>query len=330
MSRAGVFWILVLSVVLFVVFPYRVRTGVGLVPEWGGGEGGDVGRVVWVYGGPGVVGAVGEEGWREVRGEGVVGGRWGVVAREGDGWVVRGWDGRVQGRLPDRGVPFVKDDRLFMVGRFGRRVWEWGTDGEERGMWVHAGMLTALDVRGGVMAAGEVGGRVVVRGRGGEGVWEGGGVVYGVALSPNLSLCAAVVGLHPQQVVLLGIDGGLEERMRFVLDSSFRRPVFLSFLSDTLLGVESAQGFLLVDLRTREIWTLPLSSPRLTAALGADLHLVDHGDGPGRMLSFISSLMHAVLFSLPLPPPAFSGSEGRRVFLRHPGGVFSLSLEDDV
>jgi hypothetical protein len=174
-------------------------------------------------------------------------------ARLGSDWIIQDPGGRHVSSLSGSGYPMLSPDgrRIFTVKSDLSGIVELDRGGETIWDRDFPTILTSVSVQGDLLLAGLLDGSLHLLNRQGSPVFEfapGGSripVVAGCALSPDGSLIAAVTGIDPQFLTVLGRQGdGFSPLRKAALPAVFRREVRIGFSPDSrilyLEGKDSA------------------------------------------------------------------------------------------
>lgn len=182
---------------------------------------------------------------------------------------VQAADGSFIGSMPGNAYPILSGDSIFTIGSDQRTISAYTPELSLAWRSRIGGLVTVLDAKNGRVAVGTAGGDLLLLDEKGEEVFaqkpRAGEfrAAYAVALSPDAQRLAAIVGLFPQELVVLEqVESEMVVVFRQTLGSSFRRPVLLTFAdSQATLLAESEQGLLVVDLARSEITEVPMLGP---------------------------------------------------------------------
>jgi hypothetical protein len=172
--------------------------------------------------------------------------------------VVRDPEGNVAASIPAKGYPYMRGDRLFLLGPDGTAISEWTLNGKRLWQTRLPAVFTDIDANARYLAAAGIDGGVRLVDANGQVEYTYRDttsrlpVALGVTVSDNADQAAAVVGVDPQRLVFFGRDEqGFFPSGEIRLESAFRRPVFVDFVfEDEFLAYESAQGLRLVHTDT--------------------------------------------------------------------------------
>jgi hypothetical protein len=172
--------------------------------------------------------------------------------------VVRDPGGNVAASISAKGYPYMRGERLFLLGPDGTAISEWTLNGKRLWQTRLPAVFTDIDANARYLAAAGIDGGVRLVDANGEVEYTYRDttsrlpVALGVAVSDHADEAAAVVGVDPQRLVFFGRDEqGFFPSGEIRLESAFRRPVFVDFVfEDEFLAYESAQGLRLVHTET--------------------------------------------------------------------------------
>jgi hypothetical protein len=173
-------------------------------------------------------------------------------ARLGSDWIIQDPGGRHLFSLSGSGYPLLSPDglRVFTVKTDLSGIVERDRGGETLWDRDFPTIMTSVSVQGDLLLVGLLDGTLHLLNRQGSPVFEfapGGSripVVAGCALSPDGSLLAAVTGIDPQFLSVIGRQGdGFSPLAKTALPSAFRREVRIGFSPDSrILFLEGRDG----------------------------------------------------------------------------------------
>ncbi len=211
--------------------------------------------------------------------------------RLSDGFTIESPEGTNPQRVSAVGYPFFVAGRRFVIGPDQATVSELVRGGATA--WTHkfASVVTAFDACPSVAAFGLMDGSIVGLGGSGAAVLDfapGGSRlsgVYGVAVSPDGLLVAAITGLDKQRLVVMEKRSAAYRVVHHrYLASDYRGPVFIAFTPDgRRLAYESPSGVSVYDRATRRetLVSVPATSRLGQTTRNGDIlvFLSDAGDG---------------------------------------------------
>jgi len=251
--------------------------------------------------------------------------------RMGTDWVLQDPEGRRVAAFAVSGYPLLSSDggRIFSVKTDLSGLTELDRGGNALWDRDFPTVITAVSVAGDLVAVGLVNGNLVLLNRGGGAVLEhapGGSrvmVIAGVAAAADGSRIAAVSGIDPQYLVVLGKSGGGYEPVASnLLPTDFRREVRMGFSPDSRwLFVEGPSGPGLFDAEGSVLrWVnLPGALGAVSTALG------------GRVAAFASRQPEGLSIVLEPPrgiPVGREAVSARQVFLGTIGRQLLMGWDD--
>lgn len=256
-----------------------------------------------------------------------------------EGFAVRSPAGAQLSRASIAGYPFFASARRFVLAPDQCSVTELGPKGEA--LWHHefGAVITAFSASAPLAVFGLMDGRLVGLGAKGEQLvsFAPGGsrleCVYGVAVSPDGLLVAAVCGLDKQRLVVLEKrSAAYRVTYHRWLDSDFRHSVAMAFTEDgKRLVYETPGGAGVYDRETRKESLISADSVDSLGESVQDLGMLALLIGAGsdkRLLC--SSPGNNRLVDLPLrAEDAFLAVEDRSLFLGVEGDLVRLDLREE-
>lgn len=155
------------------------------------------------------------------------------------------------------GIPYIRDNRLFVFSPEENVVSEWTTDGKRKWLYNYGGILTAFDAKNRRSLLGFSDGRIVLLNQ--NGAIETDRyirnskipVIYGVRLNERGSRMAVLSGLYPQELLLYESRDPVNPVLRSVLKQDVRSEAYLSFFNKGRgLLFESGTGVHYIDIKT--------------------------------------------------------------------------------
>lgn len=208
-------------------------------------------------------------------------GRFANFSRVSESAVIQGDDGAFLQNIPEQGYPVLGAGRTLMIDPDGRTISEWRADGRELWRRSYASLITDIDVAKDAVALAYLDGSVglVIEGGARTLRFEPRGsrveVTYGVAVNDDGSTLAAVSGLEPQRLSILeSSSDGLTPILQRELDTAFRRPVLVEFISRDLVMVEQPDGVILTNLTAERETVLPVEGSVFDASYLPQANLV--------------------------------------------------------
>jgi hypothetical protein len=258
--------------------------------------------------------------------------------RVSEGFSVQSPDGSVLAKVAAPGYPFFAAGRRFVIAPDQESVTELSKDG--RGEWTYhfRSVATAFGASPGVAAFGLMDGSIVGLDPSGAVVLDfapGGSRiagVYGVAVSPDGLLVAAITGLDKQRLVVME-KRSTAYRVAYhrYLSSDYRRPVAIAFTPDgRQLLFESPSGVGIYDRagRSESSISIPVSSKLGLTMMGGELMAFLSGEGGGKRL-VCAARPDRRLVDIPLKAAlAFAETSGNSLFLGLDDDIVRLDIQE--
>jgi hypothetical protein len=251
--------------------------------------------------------------------------------RLSEGFAIESPEGRTLAKVSAVGYPFFASGRRFVLAPDQAGVSELGPGGSVAWTYRFSSPATSFDASPAVAAFGLVDGSIVGLDRSGQAVLDfapGGSRiagVYGVAVSPDGLLVAAVTGLDRQRLVVME-KRSTAYRVAYhrYLSSDYRRAIFIGFTADgRLLEFESPSGVGVYDRATRSESVIPVPTAfklGLAARDGRLLVLLS-GEGETRRL---------VCAELPDRRVLDVEIQAKQAFVEARGDSLFLGVDDDL
>jgi hypothetical protein len=245
--------------------------------------------------------------------------------RLSEGFSILSPEGQVQAKAAIVGYPFFAAGRRFVIAPDQASVSELASSGQATWTYHFPSIVTTFDASPSVAAFGLVDGGIVGLDKAGKAVLDfapGGSRiagVYGVAISPDGQLVAAVTGLDKQRLVVME-KRATAYRVAYhrYLSSDFRRVIYMGFTSDGRhLEYESPSGIGVYDRDTRQETIVPVPTGYklgLTARAGRLLAILS-GDGTESRLVCAELPDRRVLDVAFQAKQAFVDTRGDAIFL---------------
>lgn len=207
--------------------------------------------------------------------------RFANFSRVSESAVIQGGDGAFLQNIPGQGYPVLGAGRTLLFDPDGRTISEWDAEGRELWRRSYGSLITDIDVAKSAVALAYLDGSV------GLVIEEGGRTLrfeprgsrveatYGVAVNDDGSTLAAVSGLEPQRLSILeSSSDGLTPILQRELETAFRRPVLVEFISRDLAIVEQSDGVILTHVAAGREIVLPVEGSVFDAAYLTQANLV--------------------------------------------------------
>jgi hypothetical protein len=214
--------------------------------------------------------------------------------RLSEGFTIKSPYGAELARVAATGYPFFAAGRRFVIGPDQMTVSELSEPGAIKWSYQLASVATAFNASPSLVVFGLIDGTIVGLDSAGKAVLDfapGGSRiagVYGVAVSPDGLLVAAVTGADKQRLVILEKrSAAYRVAYHRYLSSDYRRPVYITFTSDgSRLAYESSSGIAVYDRDTKRETIISVPA---TAYLGqtirrGQLMVVLSGSGDAKRL----------------------------------------------
>jgi len=180
--------------------------------------------------------------------------------RLSEGFAIKSPNGQDLARVAAPGYPFFAAGRRFVIGPDQASVSELAANGSSIWNYQFPSIVTAFDACPSLAAFGLMDGSLVGLDRSGAAQLNfapGGSRIacaYGIAVSPDGKLVAAITGADKQRLVVLEKrSAAYRVTYHRYLASDYRRPVYIAFTSDSSrLAYESPSGIGVYDARTRD------------------------------------------------------------------------------
>jgi hypothetical protein len=249
--------------------------------------------------------------------------------RLSEGFSIESPEGEVLAHVSSVGYPFFDAGRHFVIGPDQTSVSELTKGGTTAWTYQFTSVVTAFDASSSIAAFGLMDGSIV--GLDGSGAvllnFAPGGSrvagVYGVAVSPDGVIVAAVTGLDKQRLIVMEKrSAAYRVAYHRYLASDYRRPVAMAFTADgRLLAFESPAGVGVYDRSSRSetVISVPAASRLGLTTREGKLMVLLSGSGEEKRL-VCAALPDRRLFDLPLRAKlafvdAQSDAQGGSIFL---------------
>lgn len=261
-----------------------------------------------------------------------------VYDRLSEGFTVQSPDGSPLARVASTGYPFFASGRRFVIAPDQATVSELAKNGAVSWTYQFGAVLTSFDSCPSIAVFGLMDGRIV--GLGPSGVvlidFAPGGShipgVYGVAVSPDGLLVAAITGLDKQRLVVMEKrSSAYRVAYHHYLASDYRRPVYMAFTADgSRLAYESPSGVGVYDRRSRSetVVSVPATSRLGLTTMGGRLMVLLSGAGEEKRL-VLAALPDRRVIDLALKAQlAFVETRGDSIFLGADDDIVRMDLKE--
>jgi hypothetical protein len=258
--------------------------------------------------------------------------------RLSEGFTIKSPDGSELARVSAIGYPFFAAGRRFVIGPDQSTVSELAANGTLRWSYQLPSIATAFDASPGLAVFGLMDGSLVGLDASGAAVLDfapGGSRiagVYGVAVSPDGLLVAAITGADKQRLVVLEKrSAAYRVTYHRYLASDYRRPVYMAFTADgSRLAYESPAGIGVFHRASRSETVVSVAA---TSRLGQTI-------GNGTFMVFLSgSGYEKRLVCTALPDRrvvdlrfkanlAFAEARGNSIFLGADGAIARMDMQE--
>lgn len=260
-----------------------------------------------------------------------------LVARRGGSFVL-GAEGGEGVSLPGEGA-FMAAGRLFAADGSGSGVIAYDDYGVEQWRYRFAGHVTAFAAAADAAVAGTLDGRLEGVGLDGSRLFDfapGGSrieAVFGVAVAPDGARVAAISGLDPQRLVVLGRGGaGYRVIAHKYLASDYREPARVAFLEGGRYALyRRPDGVGILGLDENVDGLIPVSADEFRAFYleGAPRAYLYAERGEGK--SVVAFKAPALIYgSLNLPSSSsLIGMRGDALFIEYNDGLYRLDFTEE-
>lgn len=242
-------------------------------------------------------------------------------------------------RCETPGYPFIAAQRLFVMGPSQSAVAEIGRDGKPLWSYEFSSIVTAFGASNKLAVFGLLDGTIVgLDQKGTEALnFSPGGSriagIYGIAVSPDGLMVAAVSGLDRQRLVVLERRSStFRVTYHRWLGSDFRRPVALAFTGDgQKLVYEAPGGAGVYDRATRSESLVALPGPEgIGLSVGEPGLLVLLGEGGGNKRLVLASAPDRRIADLSVPAKdTFLDSRASSLYLGMDDELVRLDLKEE-
>jgi hypothetical protein len=251
--------------------------------------------------------------------------------RLSEGFTIQSPDGATLARVASVGYPFFAAGRRFVIAPDQGTVSELAKNGAIAWTYQLGSVATCFDASPSIVAFGLIDGRIVGLGTSGAVLLDfapGGSHVpgvYGVAVSPDGLLVAAITGLDRQRLVVMEKrSSAYRVAYHRYLASDYRRPVYMAFTGDgSRLAYESPSGVGVYDRASRSetVIATPAASSLGLTTMGGRLMVLLSGNGEERRL---------VCAALPDRRVVDLGLKAQLAFVETQGDSLFLGLDQDI
>ena len=258
--------------------------------------------------------------------------------RLSEGFTIQSPDGSALARVSAPGYPFFAAGRRFVIAPDQAAVSELAQSGAALWTYQFGSIVTAFDASPSIAVFGLMDGRIVGLGATGTVLLDfspGGSHiagVYGVAVSPDGLLAAAITGLDKQRLVIMEKrSSAYRVAYHRYLTSDYRRPVAMSFTADgSRLAYESPSGVGVYNRSTRSesLISAPAASRLGFTARGGELMVLLSGSGEDKRLLY-AALPDRRLVDLRIKAQlAFVETRGDSLFLGLDQDIVRMDLQE--
>lgn len=251
--------------------------------------------------------------------------------RLSEGFTILAPDGAALARVSALGYPFFAAGRRFVIAPDQAAVSELSQGGAVEWTYQLGSIATAFDASPSIAVFGLMDGRIVGLGPTGSVLLDfapGGSHiagVYGVAVSPDGLLVAAITGLDKQRLVIMEKrSSAYRVAYHRYLSSAYRSPVAMSFTPDgRRLAYESPSGVGVYDRSTRgeSIISASMAARLGLTAMDGELMVLLSGNGEDKRLLFAA---------LPDRRLVDIGIKAQLAFVETRGDSLFLGLDQDI
>lgn len=260
-----------------------------------------------------------------------------LVARRGRSFVL-GADGAEGASIPGEAA-FLAAGKLFSSDGSGSGVIAYDDYGVEQWRYRFAGHVTAFAAAADAAVAGTLDGRLEGVGLDGSRLFEfapGGSrieAVFGVALSPDGSRVAAISGLDPQRLVVLGRGGaGYRVVAHKYLASDYREPARVAFLEGGRYALyRRPDGVGILGLDEKVDGLIPVAADEFRAFYREGAPRAYLYAERGEAKSVVAFKAPALIYgSLNLPSSSLLiGMRGDALFIEYNDGLYRLDFTEE-
>ena len=258
--------------------------------------------------------------------------------RLSDGFTVQAPDGSPVALVTSVGYPFFAAGRRFVIAPDQSTVSELAKNGTVSWTYQFGSVLTSFDACPSIAVFGLIDGGIVGLGPSGAVLLDfapGGSHiagVYGVAVSPDGLLVAAITGLDKQRLVVMEKrTSAYRVAYHRYLSSDYRRPVYMAFTADgSRLAYESPSGVGVYDRASRSetVVSVPATSRLGLTTLAGKLMVLLSGEGEEKRL-VLAALPDRRVIDLALKAQlAFVETRGDSIFLGADGDIVRMDLKE--
>ncbi len=258
--------------------------------------------------------------------------------RLSEGFAIKSPGGAEMARVSGPGYPFFAAGRRFLIGPDQAAVSELSKDGAIAWTYQFPSIVTAFDASPSLAAFGLMDGSVLALDGSGAAVlnFAPGGSriagVYGVAVSPDGLLVAAITGADKQRLVVLEKrSAAYRVTYHRYLASDYRRPVSMSFTGDgRLLAFESPAGVGIYDRSSRgeTVVSVPAAARLGLTARGGDFMVFLSGSGEEKRLICTALPDRRVVDLAFKAKLAFAESRGDALFIGLDDSIVRMDLKE--
>jgi hypothetical protein len=258
--------------------------------------------------------------------------------RLSEGFAIKSPAGAEIARVSGVGYPFFAAGRRFVIGPDQSTVSELAKDGRAAWTYQFPSIVTAFDASPALAVFGLIDGSVVALDEAGSVALDfapGGSRiagVYGVAVSPDALLVAAITGADRQRLVVLEKrSAAYRVTYHRYLASDYRRPVSMAFTADgRRLAYESPAGVGIYDRASRSetVVAVPAAARLGQTMRGGDFMVFLSGSGEDKRL-LCTALPDRRIVDLPIKAKlAFAQAQGDSLFLGLDDAIVRMDLKE--